>query len=267
MKNYKFNSKSNKNKNNKNSSITEIIPIITYANIYINKSDIYKDNLNKSGVYRLVNKINKKSYIGSSINLNNRFRFYYCLSCIKRVISKESSAIYSALLKYDYSNFSLDILEYCEPNILISKEQYYIDLLKPEYNILKIASSRFGHKLSKETKIAISLGLRWRKNLNEFILKNKKIMDSSKKIVIQPKNINNISKAISYDTRSKLSLRGQGVSVKVYDKSNNLMFKFSTLAKAALHFGVTRSTISKIYNSGISYDEFIYKFEVKDIRV
>jgi len=37
-----------------------------------------------------------------------------------------SSAIYSALLKYGYSNFSLDILEYCEIDALIEREQYYI---------------------------------------------------------------------------------------------------------------------------------------------
>lgn len=45
--------------------------------------------------------------------------------------------IYRALLKYSYSNFSLDILEYCELDVLIEREQYYINILKPEYNILK----------------------------------------------------------------------------------------------------------------------------------
>jgi len=30
-----------------------------------------------------------------------------------------SVVIYRALLKYGYSNFSLDIIEYCEPNIKI----------------------------------------------------------------------------------------------------------------------------------------------------
>jgi group I intron endonuclease len=43
------------------------------------------------------------------------------------------------LLKYGYSNFSIDILEYCELNVLIEREQYYINHLKPEYNIYKRA--------------------------------------------------------------------------------------------------------------------------------
>jgi len=30
----------------------------------------------------------------------------------------------------------LEILEYCDPLNIISREQYYLDNLKPEYNIL-----------------------------------------------------------------------------------------------------------------------------------
>lgn len=56
-----------------------------------------------------------------------------------------------ALLKYGYSNFQLDILEYCEGSNLIEREQYYLDLLKPEYNILLIAGSSLGFKHKSET--------------------------------------------------------------------------------------------------------------------
>jgi hypothetical protein len=41
--------------------------------------------------------------------------------------------IYKALVKYGYSSFKLEILENCETNILIEREQYYLDLLNPEY--------------------------------------------------------------------------------------------------------------------------------------
>ena len=54
--------------------------------------------------------------------------------------------ITKALLKYGYSVFSLEILEYCEALEAISREQYYPDLLKPEYNVLKIAGSPLGYK-------------------------------------------------------------------------------------------------------------------------
>ena len=57
--------------------------------------------------------------------------------------------IYRALLKYGYSSFKLDILEYCNPNALIEREQHYFDTLKPEYNILKFAKSLKGFKHSE----------------------------------------------------------------------------------------------------------------------
>lgn len=59
--------------------------------------------------------------------------------------------ICSALLKYGYSNFQLEILEYSTNNETIIKEQYYLDLLNPEYNILKTAGSSLGYKHSPDT--------------------------------------------------------------------------------------------------------------------
>ena len=61
------------------------------------------------------------------------------------------SHIYNALLKYGYSRFKLEILEYCEPSKCIEREQYYLDLFEPEYNILKTAGSSFGFKHTEET--------------------------------------------------------------------------------------------------------------------
>ena len=52
--------------------------------------------------------------------------------------------INKALLKYGFSNFKLEILEYCDLDNVIEREQYYINLLKPEYNILDTAGSSLG---------------------------------------------------------------------------------------------------------------------------
>jgi len=141
----------------KNNNNIRLIPVVTYANADIDKYRFYKENRRKSGVYRLNNLINGKSYIGSSVDLSTRFRIYYSLNSLKRKINKGSSAIYSAILKYGYNNYSLNILEYCEPNILIIREQYYIDLLKPEYNILQTAGNKLGFKHTEETKAQMSI--------------------------------------------------------------------------------------------------------------
>ena len=74
---------------------------------------------------------------------------YYNIKYIVR--TSKSSLICRALLKYGYSAFSLEILEYCNKEDIISREQYYIDTLNPEYNILKVAGSLFGYKHSIES--------------------------------------------------------------------------------------------------------------------
>lgn len=68
-------------------------------------------------------------------------------------------SINKALLKYGYSGFQLEIFEYCEPSDVISREQYYIDPLVPEYNILKSTGSSQGYKHSDETKAKIKAKL------------------------------------------------------------------------------------------------------------
>jgi group I intron endonuclease len=76
-----------------------------------------------------------------------------------------------ALLKYGYSNFSLEILEYCEPENAIKREQYFLDLLNPEYNILKTAGSSLGRKHSVEAKAKMAEGKLGRKLSEETKLK------------------------------------------------------------------------------------------------
>jgi group I intron endonuclease len=61
--------------------------------------------------------------------------------------------IYRALLKYGYSNFKFEILEYCTPEDTIKREQYYLNLLEPEYNILKVAGSLMGSDIQKRPKL------------------------------------------------------------------------------------------------------------------
>lgn len=137
-------------------SRSNIVPVISYINADADKSLIYDKNKGRSGIYRWNNLITGKSYIGSSINLTGRLANYYYAAYVKKRLEKGSSIIYSSILKYGYSNFSLDILEYCEPNLLISREQFYIDHLKPDYYILSTAGPRMGSIQSQETKQSIS---------------------------------------------------------------------------------------------------------------
>lgn len=125
-------------------------PVKIYANVEIDKLQILRENRRKSGLYCFKNLENGEIYIGSSCNLSKRLTNYYSyklLSSIKRGRSK----ILASLKKNGYSNFSLEILKYCDPDKVLEREQYYIDTLKPAYKILPTTGSHYGAKRTEET--------------------------------------------------------------------------------------------------------------------
>lgn len=139
-------------------SILSIVPVVVYSNADILKTTILKDNKKKTGIYCWTNLLNNKTYVGSSINLGNRFRDYFKISYLMYGGNK-NMIISKALQKYGYSNFKLEILEYCNEDNLRNREQHYLDLLQPEYNILKIAGSSLGFKHNEESLSKLRLHL------------------------------------------------------------------------------------------------------------
>jgi group I intron endonuclease len=113
-----------------------MVPVKSYENAGTMRKLIIKENENQSGIYRWTNKSTGDIYIGQSTNLSARFIHYFNISYLT---SKKQLIISRALIKYGYSGFSLEILEYCEKSVLLEREQYYLDKLNPPYNILKIA--------------------------------------------------------------------------------------------------------------------------------
>lgn len=70
---------------------------------------------------------------------------------MQSVIKRSQSIIFSAILNYGLENFSLSILEYCLEEERFEREEYYINMLRPQYNILQKAGSSSGYKHSEET--------------------------------------------------------------------------------------------------------------------
>jgi len=104
----------------------------------------------KSGIYGFLSKTTGNLYIGSSINLFDRFsdHIYGTQSNIK---------LQNAINKYNLYDFIFLVFEYRDPKDLIALEQYYLDSLKPEFNILKTTGSSLGFQHSEESKVLMSL--------------------------------------------------------------------------------------------------------------
>lgn len=121
--------------------------MVTYADADKDKLKVFADNRGKIGVYKWTNKINGNIYIGSSVDISVRMYTYYSLG----YLVKSNRPIDRALLKYGFSSFSLDILEFCSKEKVLEREQYYMDALKPSYNIAQQAKSTSGYKHTPES--------------------------------------------------------------------------------------------------------------------
>jgi len=105
-----------------------------------------------SGIYKITNIANNKSYIGSSINIHKRK-----ISHLNTLRNKKHRNIklQNAFNKYGEKCFIFSVVEIVENiNDLIKTEQKYIDTIIPYYNIMPFADRR---EFSKETKLKLSL--------------------------------------------------------------------------------------------------------------
>ena len=119
-----------------------------YKNFLLNKSIILKENRNKPGIYKLHNKKTNKCYIVRSNNLTRRLLDYYNDNYLN---NNKHKCICKDMLEHGKENFSLEILEYCDHNEFMGqREQYYIDIINPEYNIQRTAkcSKRQGYLIN-----------------------------------------------------------------------------------------------------------------------
>lgn len=156
---------------------------IIFQNLNIDSSNWFL--INKPGVYLITNLINGKKYVGSSAIILRRLKEYLNPLYLERNLEKGNSKLLRALLKYGYSNFEFKILEMFEPllptlqgcevrppllpilgyehrraelrMLLLAREQYFLDKIKPEYNINFKAGSNLGRYYSEEVRKKMSL--------------------------------------------------------------------------------------------------------------
>ncbi len=108
------------------------------------------------GIYKIENIVNNKIYIGSCSNFNVRKGSHLCLL---RQGKHHSVKLQRSFDKYGEINFIITLIEKCEKENLISREQYYIDTLKPFYNICLVAGSTQGRVFTDLHKERLSKSL------------------------------------------------------------------------------------------------------------
>jgi group I intron endonuclease len=141
----------------------------------------------KSGIYRISNSVNNKQYIGSSLDIEDRFKRHKRL--LKNGIHFNRHLQY-AYNKYGEEVFKFEVILYCEPEIRTKLEEKIIKILEPNvYNIELSPAKRVYARRSEATKEKISQKLKGR--------------------------------VMSKDTREKMSLAKKG-TIRTESHQNNL---------------------------------------------
>ena len=266
------------------------------------KSQITKNFLGLKGVYLLLNKCTSSFYIGSSNNLSMRLKNYYIVS---RLL--DGRYISNSIKKYGHNNFSVFILETSKVSVLTSKgadeisildrEQYYIDLYKPKYNILKKAGNSLGYKHTEASKLNITLSKKGKKMSIETrkLLSNlfkgennsfygKKHTELTKKNLSESRKGENnpmygkpkTSEFISYMTKDRKGennpMYGKPKSAEtllklrkciyVYDKESGVLItKYESFKAAILDLRMGKDTLRKYAISNLPYKGKIFSYK------
>ena len=143
-----------------------------------------------TGIYKILNKVNGKFYIGSAVDIENRWRRH------KHDLNKNNHHniyLQKAWNKYWNVSFEFTIIEACDKENLLIREQFWLDWAKPEYNLSPTAGNSLGVKHSEQS----------RKRMSEA---KKKMTEETKDMMRQARK----GKKLSEEHKAKISKGNKG---------------------------------------------------------
>jgi len=134
-----------------------------------------------SGIYMIHSLVDNKRYIGSSLNIRGRLRGH--INSLNRNLH-DNPYLQNSWNKYGKDNFISEILELCPKELLIIREDYYMNLYNTKdrnfgFNLREACNPGYdkpspnkGKKMSEEQKVKISNTLRGRKVPRDIVEKS-----------------------------------------------------------------------------------------------
>jgi group I intron endonuclease len=161
-----------------------------------------------TGIYLI--EISEYKYVGSAINIKVRWSNH--LGRLSRNIH-ENSFMQNVFNKLGKDKLTFSVLEYCEKELLIEREQYYIDTYFDMFdnkmmNICKVAGSKLGLKHSDETRKRMSEANIGKKLSDETRKRMSEARTGSKHSDETKKKMSEASRKLKYDSIALISPDG-----------------------------------------------------------
>lgn len=192
--------------------------------------------MENSGIYLIRNLITQHLYIGSAKNLKKRRREHFNALLRNKHHSQFLQRSYN---KHGISNFVFDVLEYCNGEELIKREQHFIDVLNPRYNMCRIAGNTLGTKRSEETKLKLSIShlgkVPWNKGIPATKEQKKKQSNllKGRPSPMKGKKWSNASRKRASDSHKGKPANNK-TPILQFDLNNNFIAEFDSLTEAQL---------------------------------
>jgi len=229
----------------------KIRPVAVFENLHFSKNrDQAKDNLKDlAGIYMIINLVDCNSFYVGSATIN---RLYTRL--MKHLYYKKGNLHIAASVKnLGLKSFAFVVIDLFPEKItdknnfiLLSLEQYYIDLIKPNYNILQLAGNSFGYKHTPETI------QRMRENYGD--VRREKIGSLNRGIFLPQKTRELMRKAalnrlkMSQESREKCNTRGLNITlIRLSDQT--IVGYFHSVIQAAKYIKCGDKTIRRALKS------------------
>lgn len=217
----------------------------------------------KNVIYKIESKRSRKKYVGSALNSCKRKSLHF------RLLKQNKH--HNIILQNHFNKYGIDDLRFIilekdiNKDVLIEREQYYIDTLKPEFNICKKAGSVMGRVLNDETKNKIRNSLIGKKHTEERRnnMRNAERCKRKPMTELHKKNISIGTKGCKKPPKTKLQIETArknmiGNSYAKGEKYRNtaiIQFKdgiyiseFESIRVAAKQIGTTESNICHSLN-------------------
>ena len=170
-------------------------------------------NSMNGGIYKILNTVDGKQYIGSAVNFNRRKIVHWSRL---RNGTHANSYLQSAWNKYGEDAFEFRVVGKCPSERLIELEQEVMDHLKPEYNVYLTAGSSLGTKRSEETKRKMSVTRTGKKKSDEHKRKLSAALVGIKRSEETKRKIGDaqVGKKLSSETKRKIGAASRAAWVK-----------------------------------------------------
>lgn len=207
-------------------------------------------------IYKIENKITNELYVGSSSS-GLKKRMYSHLYLLRK--NKHHSPILQSVFhKYGEQSFLFSEIENSiqDNKSLLQREQFYIDSLKPKYNICPVAGNTKNRKATNDSKIKVAQTLKLMYATGEL----KHTEESTRKKVLA-----NTGQKRSIEQKERISTSKSKYKIIQYDKESlSVVQEFANIKECEKYFKLRRTQLDSILRKpyGIIGD-YVIRYENK----